>query len=234
MAMADALEEVAALPDPLGRRVAGFAHTRQRHPSSRRVAVPARGGGRGLRGPAQRDRRRRGRLREVGQRLRAAGRQPWRPGPDAAIARRAGRGCRGCGRHAGRAASASVEHHRSGGGRRAHGACAAWSTCSCPAVARALSAIASSMREGSRHRDGNGQLPRVRAIPRPTSIWRANIVVNAQVPPLRRVQRLRDAARRRSPWPSVSCRSCSACSPTRACASTVTSLRARPRLLPVT
>ena len=76
------------------RRVAGIDPL-QRHRASARVGAPRRGG-HGLRGPAQRDRRRCRGLREVRQRVHPAGRQPCGP-LQRGHRRRAGRGCRGSG-----------------------------------------------------------------------------------------------------------------------------------------
>ena len=110
-------------------------------------------------------------------------------------------------------------------------ACAAWSTSLCRAAVRALSPIASIARRFplSRRERATAMCT---SIPRPTSIWREtslstpSAAATACATPARRCSST-------SPWPSVSCPSCSACSPTRACASTAMNLHARPRLLPV-
>lgn len=92
------------------RRVAGIDPL-QRHRASARVGAPRRGG-HGLRGPAQRDRRRCRGLREVRQRVHPAGRQPCGP-LQRGHRRRAGRGCRGSGASGG--LHLRGDHHRSGG-----------------------------------------------------------------------------------------------------------------------
>ena len=158
------------------RRVAGIDPLDNGIAASARVGAPRRGG-HGLRGPAQRDRRRCRGLREVRQRVHPAGRQPCgrartRPSPTCWPRLPWKRGCR-------EGSICAVDHHRPGGHRCAHGAARPGGRAHSPRWRGPYPPLRGAC-QGAGHRDGHGQLPRVRARVRRPRRWPAPSCKNAK------------------------------------------------------